>query len=142
VPASLPGKKELERLTWRKIFSPATSERYLRTTNTIYVLDGLKILCDSGRVEAAYLVVEEMLGKQLPVLMGHLDWIPLSCQVMPAQNIFDYEEQGFIISFIGHSMRSGGQEMTCIFFDDGLYYARICTRNEVEKIWQIIAERI
>jgi len=134
------GKKEGaggERVSWGHVFSRPTAVRFKLRTGQETIVDGVKVLCDSGFAEAAYHAVEEMLSRSMPILVGHLDFAPNSCRVVRAAELFPHEYDGYVFMVEGYSGASGDTEFFCIYINDVQVYARVCSRREVEAAWRV-----
>jgi|GEM_PF-4800697 len=129
-----------KRLTWGNLFSSVTARRYGLVTNTDYLVDGLKKLCESGFTDPAYNVLEYLLGRHLPILPCHEASIPVKCMVFEAPGILGYEAGGYIIAFELDSYKSGRREFTCIYFDDTRIYARLCSLSEMQEVYTVYSE--
>jgi len=136
------GSKKPVRITWDRVFPVPIRKRYELLCGSNYVMDGVKTFCESGRAEIAYNVIEMLLGRQMPILVSHLEFMPTACRVFDAKSLFGYEETGYMIAFVGMSARSMQSEFVCLFFDDINVYARLCTMNEVYKVWEAFSKEI
>jgi len=114
-----------------------TRSRMQMITRTEYVMDGLKMLCDAGRVETAYMVLENLVSaKTMPLFVSHMAFMPQRCHVVPASKIFRYEASKslYLVIVEGFSVQSGREEVSCIAIDDMLFFARLCTHRELEEV--------
>ena len=134
---SAPQQKKIEPLKWNKVLPSPLHARYKLITGQEYVMEGVKTLCDSGHAELAYNVVEMLLGRGMPLLPGHVDFIPESCSLFNAKEVLGYEDSGYIFAVYGYSGRSEDSEFSCLFIDDVNIYARVCTLREVQQIWEL-----
>ena len=129
------GDKEKEtRLPWSKIMPSPLSNRYALVSGKNDAVMGIKVLCDSGYTEMAYNAVLMLTGRSMPIIVGHMDFVPEKCSLVEAGKLFDYEANTFIYVIKGYSARSQEKEVSCIIIDFDKLYVRTCTINEARKL--------
>lgn len=123
-------------LTWSKVLPGASSARYQAITGTDDFVEGLKVLCDSGYAELAQNAMETFAGSRIPIFIPNVDFIPQSCAVYEASSVLGYDD-GHIYAVHGYSGRSNGDEFACIVFNVKMFYIRVCSLREVERVWEV-----
>ena len=74
--------REAELIKWVKVLPSPMNAKYTLITGKEYFAEGIKTLCDSGYSEMALNAVEMFLGRSIPIIVGHLDFIPKSCALL------------------------------------------------------------
>ena len=132
--------REGEPIKWVKVLPSPMNAKYTLITGKEYFAEGIKTLCDSGYPEMALNAVEMFLGRSIPIIVGHLDFIPKSCALLSAKEVTGYDDSGYFFAVLGYSGSSSDREFVCVFLDDVNIYGRLCTFREVERVWNMFRE--